>query len=229
MKNITNTIHSTRLRCIIGWLGLLLPWLVVLILQYFPTSISATYYTQACATFMIILGSASILLFCYQGYDWLDDVINTVAGIAGLMICLFPCWVEGEGPKVGTFMLDMDTSNIVHCIGAGVFFGMLSINSLFRFTKTSGEMTPNKKKRNIIYRVCGIGMLASFTMFFLPDFHCRTWIIEAVALFFFGISFLTKANRYPWLFADTPSDIVTMFLGKITDDYDEEEDNDAQH
>ena len=212
MLNDTNSINATRLRCIIGWLGLLLPWIVVLILQRFPASISATYYTQAVASFMIILGSAAILLFCYKGYDWLDDVINTIAGIAGLTICLFPCWVDGEGPLVGTFMLDMNTSHIIHCIGAVLFFGMLSINSLFRFTKSSGNPTPNKKKRNIIYIICGIGMLLSFALFLLPDFEIKIWLIETVALFFFGVSWLTKANRYSWLFADAPADIISSAI-----------------
>ena len=218
MTSSVNSINSTRLRCIIGWLGLLLPWLVVLILQYFPASISATYYTQAVAVFMIILGSAAILLFCYQGYDWLDDIINTAAGIAGLMICLFPCWVDGEGPNVGTFMLNIQTSHILHCIGAGIFFGMLSINSLFRFTKSSGNPTPNKKKRNIIYIVCGVGMLLSFALFLLPDFPIKVWLIETIALFFFGLSWLTKANRYPWLFADEPSDMISAAIGLLKKD-----------
>jgi hypothetical protein len=31
---------------------------------------------------------------------------------------------------------------------------------------------------------------------------CKVWIMETVALFFFAISFLTKANIYPWLFCD---------------------------
>ena len=65
-------------------------------------------------------------------------------------------------------------------------------------------MTRKKKIRNIIYRVCGVGMLASFIIMAFPYFPCQTWITEALALFFFGISFLTKADIYPWLFCDTP-------------------------
>ena len=43
-------------------------------------------------------------------------------------------------------------------ISAIIFFGLLAYNSFFLFTKSSGVMTDKKKKRNIIYRVCGIGM-----------------------------------------------------------------------
>ena len=63
-------------------------------------------------------------------------------------------------------------------------------------------MTANKKKRNIIYKVCGVGMLAAFLILLFPAFPIKVWLTEAFALFFFGISFLTKAEIYPWLFCD---------------------------
>jgi hypothetical protein len=36
----------------------------------------------------------------------------------------------------------------------------------------------------------------------LPAFHSRIWLVETIALAFFGISWLTKADHYKWLFAD---------------------------
>lgn len=195
-------INTARLRAMIGWLGMLLPWIVVALVGYFPKSISATWYTNACTPFMIILGSASILLMCYKGYDVADDIINTLAGIFGLCICLFPCWVSGVKGGVGTFLVDIELSNVIHSVAAIMFFLMLAYNSFFQFTKSAGEITPNKKKRNIIFRVCGVGMLASFGILLFPWFYIRTWLVEAIALFFFAISWLTKANIYPWLFCD---------------------------
>lgn len=196
-------INTVRLRCMLGWLGLLLPWIVVLLLWMFPASISATYYTyESGPVFMIILGSSSFLLISYKGYDRFDDLLNTFAGCFGLMICLFPCCNE-ELTYVGTFQLPVNISSIIHNASAVGFFACLSFNSLFRFTKHGNQpITENKKKRNIIYTICGIGMIASFSMFLLPDFHIKVWLIEAVALFFFGISFLTKADHYKWLFCD---------------------------
>ena len=99
-------INTRRLRCIIGWLGILLPWIVVtlsLVFGYnFPDSISATYFVETCITpFMIILGAAGILLLTYNGYDVVDDILNTIAGVCALGVCLFPCAaVEGQ---IGTF------------------------------------------------------------------------------------------------------------------------------
>ena len=194
-------INTVRLRATIGWLGMLLPWIVVALIGYFPASISATWYTNACTVFMIILGSASFLLISYKGYDLLDDILLTCSGIAGLGICLFPCANTTAHEKVGTFLIDSQVSNILHGAFAFIFFALLSYNSIFLFTKSDGEITEKKKKRNIVFRVCGFGMLASFLILLLP-IPCKVWIMETVALFFFAISFLTKANIYPWLFCD---------------------------
>ena len=196
-------INTLRLRAMIGWLGMLLPWIVVALIGYFPASISATWYTNACTVFMIILGSASVLLISYKGYALIDDVILTCSGIAGLGICLFPCAVGNVSGKVGTFMIDMNISNTIHCISALIFFALLAYNSIFLFTKSTGEMTKKKKIRNIIYIGCGIGMIGSFLILLLPYFRIQVWLTEAIALFFFAISFLTKADVYPWLFCDT--------------------------
>ena len=197
-------INTLRLRAMLGWLGMLLPWIIVPLVGYFPDSISATWYTNACTVFMIILGSASILLISYRGYDKADDIILTLSGIFGLGICLFPCAIYNAPERVGTFLIPVATSNAIHYICALVFFGLLAYNSFFLFTKSNGEMTTKKKIRNIIYRVCGVGMIASFAIMLLPYFPCQVWVTEAFALFFFGISFLTKADIYPWLFCDTP-------------------------
>ena len=212
-------INTKRLRCIIGWLGMLLPWIVLLLsILYgygFPDSISATYYLPTCITpFMIILGSAGLLLFSYKGYDRQDDIICTIAGAFALGICLFSCgtkdliarWQDiANLSNVGTFQIAPEISGILHNVSAFGFFALLAYNSLFLFTKSSGNMTENKKKRNIIFRVCGIGMIVSF-LTIIPtsifNWWGGVWLVEAIALAFFGISWLTKANCYSWLFAD---------------------------
>lgn len=195
-------VEVRKLRCFIGHLAILLPWLVALLVESIPSSISATYYDdRAVATFMIILGSASILLICYSGYDKADNVLNTIAGVLGICICLFPCY-NPDLATVGAFRLYTKVSGVIHNCSAVCFFAILAYVSLFQFTKTNGNMTVEKKARNVIYRVCGVGMIASFALFLLPDFYIKTWLIEMIALTFFGISWLTKANAYKWLFAE---------------------------
>lgn len=204
-----NSIDTKRLRATVGWLGLLLPWIIlILYASYYgdiPPSISATWYLPETVTpFMIILGSSSILLMCYRGYTPFDDVINTITGIAGMCICLFPCY-HNYLEKVGTFNLPVRISGTIHNISAAVFFILLAYNVLFLFTKSSGIKTRNKKIRNAIYYICGIGMLLAMIALFIPYFatvNGLIWWVEAFALLFFGVAFLTKADIYPWLFCD---------------------------
>lgn len=204
-------IDTKRLRVWVGIMGMLLP-IIVLVqsLAYgydFPDSVSETYYIDTCiAPFMIILGIASGLLMNYRGYTTFDDILNTVAGACGLGVCLFPC-IASDMPFIGTFKLPAALSGKLHIISAVGFFGILAYNSLFQFTKGSDNPTPNKKKRNIIYIICGIGMILSFVALGLASAGLINiphviWVIEAIALFFFGISWLTKADCIPFLFAD---------------------------
>lgn len=190
----------------IGLLGMLLPWLVALITLSWPQSISFTYYSVfAVGTFMVVLGSAGILLVNYKGYEKIDDVTATIAGIFGILICLFPMtYLPDPAMQTGVLHLPSNISNIFHCISAVGFFGTLAFMSFFLFTKTSGEMTKQKKIKNIIYRVCGVGMLGSFLLMLLNlipgvDIYNLTWIVEAIALFFFGASWIVKSNAFPFL------------------------------
>lgn len=200
------TVDTKRMRIMIGVLGMLLPWLVALITLSWPQSISITYYSIfAVGTFMVVLGSAGILLINYKGYEKIDDISATIAGVFGIFICLFPMtYLPDPSAKTGVLHLPSNISNIFHCISAIGFFGTLAFMSFFLFTKTSGKITPQKKIKNVIYRICGIGMLASFLLFllnFIPNFECYnlTWIIEAIALFFFGASWIVKSDAFSFL------------------------------
>lgn len=216
-------ISTTRLRATIGWIGILLPWLVLLMSMVygcgFQNSISATYYIPTCITsFMTIFGSASLLLFNYKGYDKQDDIVCSIAGFLAIGICLCSCSTKDLIEKlpelayqtnVGAFQIAPFISGIVHNICVINFFGLLAYNSLFLFTKSvvkdKKKMTECKRKRNVIFRICGIGMVVSLlAIIFISIFEWRggVLVIETTAFTFFGVSWLTKANHYHWLFAD---------------------------
>lgn len=195
-----------RIRNLAGFLGMILPWFSLLGAalvanrvgvpsNFWQTlSISATYYITP---FLAgILTSAAIVLMCYDGYDWRDNLITTISGIFGIMIVIFPCNCSVASDYVGVFQLAVKTSNTIHCFAACVFFILLSFNSLFLFTL--GESgTKMKRVRNIIYRVCGVGMLAALVLMVLPiQFFAKTFIVEAIALTFFGISWLVKGQVF---------------------------------
>ena len=161
-------------------------------------SISATYYvTPALAG---ILTAASLVLMCYDGYDLQDNIVTTLSGVFGLMIVLFPCRCAVTPEYTGFFQLPAKVSSIIHCTSAVIFFLLLAYNDLFLFTKTDKSPTSKKKARNIVYRVCGIGMLSAMVLMPLPfHFPAKTWWVETVALFFFAISWLTKGGAFPFI------------------------------
>ena len=205
-------IWMKRVRNLAGFMGMILPWVSLLgaVLaartKGFPEdfwavlSISETYYVTP--PLVGILTTAAVVLMCYKGYSLLDHSISALAGIFGLMIVLFPCECPAADDIVGFFQLPVKISNIIHCASAVVFFLLLSYMSLCQFTKGSND-TPNKRVKNIIFKICGIGMLCALALMIIPvDFFAKTFIVEAIALTFFGVSWLVKGE----------------FLGILSDD-----------
>jgi hypothetical protein len=193
-----------RVRNYAGFLGMILPILSLLgaIIYSFnhelpsnfwrTLSISATYYINP--SLVGVLTTASVILMCYDGYSKLDNLVTTLSGVFGIGIVLFPCNCSVSGDFVGYFQLSVKLSNMIHCTCAVIFFCLLAYNSLFLFTLCESD-TKQKKIRNIIYRVCGIGMLCSMVLMPLPIyFFAKTFIVEMLALFFFGISWLVKGQ-----------------------------------
>ena len=196
-----------RIRNLAGFLGMILPWISLIgaiivsnttgvPAEFWPTlSISATYYI--CPALTGILTAASVVLMCYDGYSLRDNIVTTISGVFGIMIVLFPCACTVSGEMVGFFQLPVAISNTIHCASACAFFILLSINSLFLFTLGEKEPTKQKKIRNIVYRVCGIGMICALILMVLPvSFFAKTFVVEAIALTFFGISWLVKGQVF---------------------------------
>ena len=80
-----------RIRNIIGFLGMILPWIALLgafLVSKFgdgikdcfweDLSISATYYVTPALTG--ILTTAAVVLMCYDSYKPIDDIVTTLSG-----------------------------------------------------------------------------------------------------------------------------------------------------
>ena len=202
-----------RIRNFVGFLGMILPWIALVGTTIFvksqpekipsdfweTLSISETYYlTPALAG---LLTTAAVVLMCYKGYDWRDELVTTISGIFGLMIVIFPCECPISSNIVGFFQLPVYISNIIHTAAAVIFFLLLAINSMFLFTLGESN-TKQKHIRNIIYKVCGIGMFCTLPLLIIPiQFPAKIFIIETIALTFFGISWLVKGQIFG-LFSD---------------------------
>lgn len=206
------------MRRLIGVLGIALPFIVVvggflqngLVIQ---GSLSGYYYTNMHDFFVGLLCGVSLFLLSYKGYEKIDDVVANLSGIFALGIIIFPTSMFcGIVVKVGMFLIDDNISEYIHLTFSALFFLSLAFNSMFLFTKREpGGYSKEKKRRNFIYRLCGIVMIMAilciifYTLFLRDTPIARIYpvlILESIALVAFGISWLVKGNT---LFKDKKS------------------------
>ena len=88
-------------------------------------------------------------------------------------------------------------------MAATVMFLTLAYFSYCLFTKSNGQPTPQKRKRNVVYRICGVAIVACivlvgvFKLFLaatpIADLDPAFWL-ESLALWAFGISWFVKGE-----------------------------------
>lgn len=211
---------SNAHRQLIGFLGLLMPFLFWLIAGLRPTeglqlwrpltSISAYYYTGAVSAFAGILVALALFLFTYKGYKYSrsDRIAAIIAGIAAVLVALFP---TGAPRGVEALFWWTPSIGIIHYIGAVFLFGSFIFFSLVLFTKSKverGNSLPwDKRLRNTIYILCGVAMIACMIWAGIASIN-KTSIFwpEALALEFFAISWLVKGR----------ADITAVAISKRT-------------
>jgi len=194
-----HTYSYMHLRKAVGWLGIALPFVLVIGAYFlvkeeaFQDSISHYYHTSMRDIFVGSVCSIALFMFFYSGYDKWDNLAGNIAGFAAIGIALFPTTAVGESDWIGK----------AHYFFTAIFFITLSVFSLwlFRKGKKIAEQTPEKKKRNVIYLVCGIIMIACmvgitiYQNFFYQENKTRfTFIAETIALIAFGFSWLVNGE-----------------------------------
>jgi len=170
-------VDERLLRRIVGALGVALPvvvtvWGLFLSRWSVQDSLSDYYSLRTRDAFVGILFVIGWFLFAYRGYEKMDKIAGYLACVFALGVAIFP----NSGST---------WERIVHFSSATCLFLVLSFFSLLLFTKTkdspkgfkptvlsafrfgatkSNSMTCEKKKRNIVYIVCGIVMLACISL-----------------------------------------------------------------
>jgi hypothetical protein len=203
-------ISYLALRRSIGILGISLPFIVFLggFAQGEPGlqgSISGYYYTNMRDFLVGIMSAVALFLISYKGYEKIDDIVANMSGIFALGMLCFPTAVySGRVVRVGMFLVDDNISEPIHMAFGALFFLALSFNSIFLFTRRHpGVMGKEKRRRNMIYRSCGIVMITSIVCITVYTFLGRgtsiaainpVLIFESIALLAFGISWLVKGN-----------------------------------
>ena len=208
-KYSRHTYSYLALRKAVGWIGLLLPFTlmfgVFLIFKedLIQRSISYYYHTGMGNVFVGALCAVALFMFFYSGHDKWDDWAGNMAGIFALGVAWFPTTEVGSTDLIGK----------MHLTFATLFFLTLAFYSLFLFTKKGSDPTPEKLRRNIIYKICGLIMIACliamFVYFaFFKDSSSESSFVfwgETVALIAFGVSWLTKGGT---LYPDKKSSLI---------------------
>ena len=207
--------HYKTQRVVLGILGMALPFLVLVFgaLGSRPDqwwySISATYYSPAMAIFVGLMYAVGLLLITYDGYDRMDRIVNRLAGLFGIILASFPCYVDFAPDKVGLIPIPLVLSNIIHLIAAAGFFILLAYNCLFLFTK--GNIKDDRKMlRNGIYVFCGLGIvffMLALVIASITGITSKTptvFFMEFFMLQFFGAAWIVKSQALP-IFKDLES------------------------
>jgi hypothetical protein len=204
-------ISYLTLRKAVGILGFMLP--IVLLIgnmilsqcKEVQDSISDYFYTKMGYVMVGTLCAVGLFMFCYKGYELRDTIASRIACVFALGIAFFPT----TGPdKLGMCnFLKRNGEHWVstfHNIFAALFFLTLAYFCLVLFVKTSGHPTKRKKERNVVYKICGYIILGCIILLFLyfkidklqemlQDYK-PILVLEALALWAFGISWLTKGE-----------------------------------
>lgn len=209
-------ISYTAMRRNIGILGMALPFLLIAGSAAFyhcrvvQVSISQYYHSGMRDLFVGILAFVAMFLFAYRGYNILDRISGNIAGAGALGVAFFPpLTIEVAEGCLNNCVISNDWKTIVHFLSAFLFFITLALTSIFLFTRTSNEQgyvqSREKIIRNKIYRTSGIVMLISLLLIIIYrwllagrypflDTIRPMFILEAIALIAFGISWLVKGE-----------------------------------
>jgi hypothetical protein len=217
-KTLAVTRQSTAQRTI-GVLGMLLPFLLIGFL-YLDTchfgaleSISHYYYTRVNSVLILVVGFLAFFLLIYKGKDPIDFYLSVLAAVGALCLLLFPTGnvsdhFEDIGGVVVTTLAESRGREIFHYCSAALFFLSLAYMSLFIFTRSNlptEQRTRNKKIRNLIYRLCGVVMIASLVVILVSwliedkevaTYDSLTFWMEVIAVEAFGFSWLTKSEWF---------------------------------
>ena len=159
-----------RIRELLGWLGILLPYILVLAnaiaLNITNTqgeallpSISHYHYSFAGLIFTGVLMAFALLLISYKGYKdsstWFtDNNITNLAGAFAMVVVLVPTTWESGLLTTPNKHVD-DTLGLIHLGAAGLFLALLGALSFFKFTK-SDKTDKYHLRRKFLYRFCGL-------------------------------------------------------------------------
>lgn len=232
-------ISYLKIRRAIGWLGLLLPFMLLIgnytvnsldILNNsffiktscaaaayeagnsFKYSISHYYYSTVGELFTGVLCAVALFMFCYKGHKLRpgerglsDSAVTNLAGFFALGVVIFPTGSDGCIRDNMRIFLSSSNTGYIHFTMASLFFISLAVMSIVNFRRTDSIDSFGTKEHHKTYLICGIVMLVCLALIFVYSMWIETkfaWLdrihpvfcLEAIALIFFGTSWLIKGQ-----------------------------------
>jgi len=219
MKTKTDPILLTfnELRQAVGWLGILLPFVLAILLYLLTScsvqdSISQYYYTRMGSYLTGTLCAVGLFLFAYKGYPGeSDSKLCNFAGACAIGVAFLPMQLNvGDVPCPDCIVFFTQGDHwwrIFHFIFAGLLFTTMAYLSYFKFTKTNKDkISKGEKKytRNQLYRTCGIIIFSCILLMlvysiikgFKPELKVNTltFFMESIMLIAFGTAWLVKGE-----------------------------------
>ncbi|MFG0287924.1 MAG: hypothetical protein ACF8CQ_07115 [Rhodopirellula sp. JB044] len=204
------------IRRAIGVSGLLLPvvlgpggWLIGIPIQ---DNLSSYYHTPLRDVFVGTLCAIGIFLFCYRGYDFVENWTANLGCVSALGVALFPLDFNSDP------LVQKSLTGYLHTLSGGVFFLTLAFYSLYHFPRDSRrEHEPHIRERDFVYRMSGLVILASLLamgvyLLLLPAgwkaklnaFNFLFWM-EWIAVWSFAAAWLAKGRT---IVADIAVDVL---------------------
>jgi hypothetical protein len=204
----TLVISYRGVRRAIGVVGLLLPvllgpvgWLVFGV--EIQQNMSSYYHTPMRDALVGALCTIGAFLFCYQGYDRVENWTANFGCLSALGLAFFPIDAASDP------LHQQSVAGWLHTACGGVFFMTLAFYSLYHFPSSrpaKHEIAPHEAERNFVYRSSGIVILlsllgmATYLVLFpvawkrvLDGYKFLFWG-EWVAVWAFSAAWLTKGR-----------------------------------
>lgn len=189
-------------RQLIGWIGLLLPGLLVAItigrdgVERWRSleSISAYYYTGAVAAFVGMLVALALFLFTYRGFananNKFDRGAAAIAGIAAILVAFFPTAAPGGVPPLSWWRPSTGT---LHIGAAVVLFLAFAFFALWLFPLSGRGQRETNGWRNKTYLLCGAAIVLCILWALANGLAGKDiFVPESGALIAFSVSWLVK-------------------------------------
>ncbi len=186
----------------IGLLGLLLPWVLLVGGFLAPkrigwqSAISDYYHTHVGYLFVGIMLAMGAFLICYKGGDDSDENRWTnFGGWMAILVAIFPTNEHGETTLIST----------IHLLSAGLFLLSTSVMAWRHFPKERGPDGEPKQPETGIYKwsagiilVCVVLLIAYLAVGKIWHHHPipehTVWILETIAVSAFGVAWLIASG-----------------------------------